>query len=43
MPVMTGTRATWMLELDDSLKRYLSEPESDEARDVVRGQVKNRA
>lgn len=40
--VMTGTKAQdhhtdWIHELDDSLERYLSQPEADEARDIVRG------
>ena len=40
--VMTGTMARehhteWIHELDDSLVRYLGEPESDEARDIVKG------
>lgn len=42
--VITGTKAAehhapWMLELDDSLERYLSEPHEDEARQVFRGQI----
>lgn len=41
--VITGTKAAehhtpWMLELDDSLERYLGEPDEDEARQVFRGQ-----
>lgn len=40
--VMTGTTSVehhtpWMIELDDSLERYLSEPQEDEARQVYRG------
>lgn len=40
--VMTGTTAEkhhtpWMLELDSSLKRYLSTPARDEARDIFEG------
>ncbi|MCS5478922.1 NAD(P)/FAD-dependent oxidoreductase [Corynebacterium sp. YIM 101645] len=40
--VMTGTKAAqhhtpWMLELDDSLERYLSTPARDDARDVFEG------
>ncbi len=40
--VMTGTKAAqhhtpWMLEIDDSLERYLATPERDEARDVFEG------
>ena len=43
--VITGTKAAehhtpWMLELDDSLERYLSEPDEDEARQVFRGQIR---
>lgn len=42
--VMTGTLAAthhteWINELDDSMERYLSMPEHDEAREVVRGTV----
>ena len=46
--VITGTKAAehhtpWMLELDDSLERYLGEPDADEAREVFRGQVRDEA
>lgn len=46
--VITGTTAAehhtpWMLELDDSLERYLGEPEEDEARQIYRGEVRDRA
>ena len=39
---MTGTKAAqhhtpWMLELDDSLERYLATPEPDEVRDIFEG------
>ena len=44
--VITGTKAAehhtpWMLELDDSLERYLGDPDEDEAREVVRGQIRD--
>ena len=40
--VMTGTEAAqhhtpWMLEIDDSLERYLATPEGDEVRDIWEG------
>ncbi|NLZ58100.1 MAG: NAD(P)/FAD-dependent oxidoreductase, partial [Corynebacterium sp.] len=45
--VITGTKAAehhtpWMLELDDSLERYLSEPAKDEAREVFRGNIREK-